>query len=154
MILISPTSPPLLDCKLLKHYRNFRNRIILILNQNSSGDFQRVQSCPSAFVVAYMTSFSLRVQLPFNGTDTTQGDRTAANNIRFLCSNDREINGVGNTDGVWGDYSESCPEGICGMETRVQPFQGGIGHYDNTALNDVRFTCCPEGPPMTTTSSP
>ena len=124
------------------------------MNQNSSGDFQRVLTCPSAFVVSYMTSFSLRVQLPFNGTDTTQGDRTAANNIRFLCSNDREINGVGNTDGVWGDYSESCPEGICGMETRVQPFQGGIGHYDNTALNDVRFTCCPEGPPMTTTSSP
>ena len=32
--------------------------------------------------------------------------------------------------------------GICGMETRVQPFDGGLGHYDNTALNDVRFTCC------------
>jgi hypothetical protein len=28
------------------------------------------------------------------------------------------------------------------METRVQPYEGGIGHLDNTALNDVRFTCC------------
>ena len=95
-----------------------------------------------------MTSFSLRVQLPFN--ETEQGDKTAANDIRFMCHNNREIDGRGNNDGVWGDYSDVCETGICGMETRVQPYDGGIGHYDNTALNDVRFTCCPDEPPMST----
>ncbi|EFX85312.1 hypothetical protein DAPPUDRAFT_314044 [Daphnia pulex] len=108
-----------------------------------AGDYQRVQVCATAFAISYMTSFSLRVQLPFN--ETEQGDKTAANNIRFMCHNDREIDGIGNTDGVWGDYSERCESGICGLETRVQPYDGGIGHYDNTALNDVRlFTCCPD----------
>jgi hypothetical protein len=97
-----------------------------------------------------MTSFSLRVQLPFN--ETEQGDKTAANDIRFMCHNNREIDGRGNNDGVWGDYSDVCETGICGMETRVQPYDGGIGHYDNTALNDVRFTCCPDEPPMSTLS--
>ncbi len=84
-----------------------------------------------------MTSFQLRVS-----PAGTEADNTAANDIRFLCSGGDEINGLGNTDGTWGDYSEVCESGICGMETRVQPFDGGIGHYDNTALNDVRFTCC------------
>ncbi len=82
-----------------------------------------------------MTSFQLRVSP--NGNTT---DNTAVNNIRFKCANDREISSVGNTNGYWGDYSEACPEGICGMETRVRE-SGGIA-IDNTAMNDVRFTCC------------
>lgn len=82
-----------------------------------------------------MTSFQLRVSP--NGNTT---DNTAANNIRFLCANGEEISSVGNTEGYWGDYSEACTEGICGMETRVK--ESGGFTVDNTALNDVRFTCC------------
>jgi hypothetical protein len=69
-------------------------------------------------------------------------DNTAANDIRFMCSNGYEIKEPGNTGGMWGEESGECADGICGMETLVQAYDGGIGHYDNTALNDVRFTCC------------
>jgi hypothetical protein len=82
-----------------------------------------------------MTSFQLRVS-----PAGTEADNTAANDIRFKCSGGDEINGLGNTGGDWGDYSDECLDGICGMETRVRP-DGGIV-VDNTALNDVRFTCC------------
>ena len=44
--------------------------------------------------------------MPFN--ETEQGDKTAANDIRFMCHNNREIDGRGNNDGVWGDYSDVC----------------------------------------------
>ena len=92
-----------------------------------------MQSC---VLGAYPVAFQLRVSP--NGNTT---DNTAVNNIRFRCSNGREINSVGNTGGYWGDYSGDCPTGICGLETRVRP-DGGLA-VDNTALNDVRFTCCP-----------
>lgn len=101
---------------------------------DSSGDFQQIYTCPFG---GYMTKFILRVS-----ASGSSSDNTAANDIRFMCSNGYEINGPGNTGGVWGQESGECVDGICGMETRVQPFDGGIGHYDNTALNDVRFTCC------------
>jgi hypothetical protein len=106
------------------------NLIVSFLN--STGNFDNIQDCPFG---AYMKSFQLRVSPAGNTTDNT-----AVNNIRFKCSNDREINGLGNTGGYWGDYSDECLDGICGMETRVRP-DGGIV-VDNTALNDVRFTCC------------
>ncbi|XP_057365055.1 vitelline membrane outer layer protein 1 homolog [Daphnia carinata] len=120
------------------------NTIVLFCNDQSvtnltssvrfSGDYHAVQTCPFG---GYMKSFQLRVSP--NGTEA---DNTAANDIRFRCSNGGEINGLGNTHGDWGQYSEECANGLCGIETRVQPYDGGIGHYDNTALNDVRFTCC------------
>ena len=91
-----------------------------------------MQSC---ILGSYPVAFQLRVSP--NGNTT---DNTAVNNIRFRCSNGREINSVGNTGGYWGDYSGDCVDGICGIETRVRP-DGGVA-VDNTALNDVRFTCC------------
>ena len=107
---------------------------INFLHWRSSGDFLAVETCGFG---GYMTSFQLRVS-----PAGTEADNTAVNDIRFRCSNGDEINGIGNTDGTWGDYSDVCENGICGMETLLQPYAGGIGHYDNTALNDVRFTCC------------
>ncbi|XP_032789834.2 vitelline membrane outer layer protein 1 homolog [Daphnia magna] len=97
-----------------------------------TGNWQNVQTCPFG---AYMKSFQLLVSPAGNTTDNT-----AVNNIRFMCSNDRDISGIGNREGYWGEYSAECPEGICGLETRVRP-DGGL-LVDNTALNDVRFTCC------------
>lgn len=107
--------------------------LILIIGFHcSTGNIQNLQTCPFG---SFMTSFQLKVSPDGNATDNT-----AANNIRFKCANDFEITGIGNGGGYWGDYSESCPEGICGIETRVRD-NGGL-LVDNTALNDVRFTCC------------
>ena len=108
----------------------------------STGNWQPVQTCNFG---SYMKSFQLRVSPAGN-----ESDNTAVNNIRFMCSNDRDISGIGNTAGYWGEYSAECPDGICGIETRQRP-DGGIV-VDNTALNDVRFTCCTPGEGYNTVS--
>ncbi|KAI9549844.1 hypothetical protein GHT06_010852 [Daphnia sinensis] len=101
------------------------------------GDWQPIRECPAG---SYMKSFRMRVSPAGQTTETNTTDNTAINNIRFTCSNGRELRGEGNTGGTWGNYSAECVDGICGMETRFRP-DGGL-LVDNTALNDVRFTCC------------
>ncbi len=49
--------------------------------------------------------------------------------------------------GGWGSWSDVkiCPDGqwVCGLQQRVEPpVGGGIGD-DDTAMNAVRFYCCP-----------
>ncbi|XP_057368240.1 vitelline membrane outer layer protein 1 homolog [Daphnia carinata] len=83
---------------------------------------------------AFLSAFQLKVQP--NGVDA---DNTAANSIRFRCTDGVELASVGNQIGVFGEYSADCPNGICGIQTRVKPFDAAT---DNTALNDVRFECC------------
>ncbi|KAI4887794.1 hypothetical protein NFI96_024752 [Prochilodus magdalenae] len=84
-----------------------------------------------------LTSFQLQVE-PHQGRIR---DDTAANNIKFRCSQDtEELIGNGTSWGEWGDWSESCEgKAICGIQTKVEEPQG-LG--DDTALNDVRFFCC------------
>lgn len=99
----------------------------------STGNVQPLQEC---LFGSYLKSFQLRVN-PYSDNAT---DNTAVNNIRFKCSNDREISGTGNLAGFWGEYSEECTVGICGIQTLVKGYGGD--DVDNTALNDVRFSCC------------
>ncbi|CAI9162930.1 unnamed protein product [Rangifer tarandus platyrhynchus] len=87
--------------------------------------------CP---VGGFLVAFSLRVEAP-----VTFGDNTAANNVRFLCSDGTELQGPGLTWGDFGDWSESCPKGICGLQTKIEQPQG---LRDDTAINDARFLCC------------
>lgn len=87
-------------------------------------------------VGAALSAFQLRVQPNGNTTDDT-----AANSIRFRCTDGLELTSAGNPQGSFGDYSEACTTGICGLKTLMKP-QGGI-IVDNTALNDVVFECCP-----------
>ncbi|XP_056586564.1 vitelline membrane outer layer protein 1-like [Triplophysa dalaica] len=84
----------------------------------------------------FLTSFQLRVE-----RKQGDGDDTAANNIRFTCSRTGQVmEGSGRHRGDWGGRSNKCyGKGICGIETRVEPPQGG---GDDTALNDVRMYCC------------
>ncbi|XP_008008142.1 vitelline membrane outer layer protein 1 homolog [Chlorocebus sabaeus] len=83
---------------------------------------------------AYLVAFSLRVEAP-----TTLGDNTAANNVRFRCSDGEELQGPGLRWGDFGDWSDPCPKGVCGLQTKIQ---GPRGFSDDTALNDVRLFCC------------
>ncbi|KAM7333716.1 hypothetical protein ACRRTK_007036 [Alexandromys fortis] len=82
----------------------------------------------------FLVAFSLRVE-PFS----FPGDNTAVNNVRFRCSDGVELEGPGLSWGDYGDWSDSCVKGVCGLQTKIQKPQGP---RDDTALNDVRIFCC------------
>ncbi|KAK2898148.1 vitelline membrane outer layer protein 1-like [Channa argus] len=96
------------------------------------GEWTSVKWC----LAQRLVSFMLRVE-PSIG----DGDDTAANNIKFLCSGSGvQLEGDGLTWGTWGSWSSKCSKGaICGLQTRVE---GPQGDGDDTALNDVQFLCC------------
>lgn len=95
------------------------------------GEWTKIQWCPGGF----LTSFQLRVEPPQGN-----GDDTAVNNIRFVCSSADILVGFGTCWGDWGDWSNKCQgKGICGIMTMVEEPQG-IG--DDTALNNVLMFCC------------
>ncbi|ELK24089.1 Vitelline membrane outer layer protein 1 like protein [Myotis davidii] len=87
--------------------------------------------CPHG---SFLVAFSLRVEAP-----KTLEDNTGANNVRFRCSDGKELEGPGLAWGDFGSWSEPCPKGICGLQTKVQRPRG---LPDDTAMNDVRFFCC------------
>ncbi|ROL46790.1 Vitelline membrane outer layer protein 1 [Anabarilius grahami] len=98
---------------------------------DSWGEWTDIKWCPAGF----LTTFQLRVE-SFQGSE----DDTAANNIRFKCSEGSLLEGGGTSWGTLGDWSRMCEgRGICGIKTRVEEPQG-IG--DDTALNDVQMYCC------------
>uniref|UniRef100_A0A8C5R3P2 Vitelline membrane outer layer protein 1 n=1 Tax=Leptobrachium leishanense TaxID=445787 RepID=A0A8C5R3P2_9ANUR len=82
----------------------------------------------------YLLIFTLNVEAPQGS-----GDDTAVNNIKFMCSDGRYLEGNGFSWGSYGDWSRSCSYGICGILTKVE---GKQGDGDDTALNDVQFLCC------------
>ncbi|XP_070605818.1 vitelline membrane outer layer protein 1-like [Erythrolamprus reginae] len=85
----------------------------------------------------YLVSFSMRVE-PAQGS----GDDTAANNIKFTCSDGEVLKGKGRNWGYYDEWSSRCQspsKGICGIRTKVEEEQGS---GDDTALNDVQFYCC------------
>ncbi|XP_030640791.1 vitelline membrane outer layer protein 1 homolog [Chanos chanos] len=96
------------------------------------GEWTNPQWCPSGV----LTSFQLRVE-PHQGLF---GDDTSANNIRFRCSSNPTLEGLGMNWGDYGHWSAECANGgICGIETKMEPYQYGL---DDSTLNDVRFHCC------------
>jgi hypothetical protein len=95
------------------------------------GQYGPGRSCAAG---AALSAFQLRVQP--NGVSA---DNTAANSIRFRCTDGIELASAGNQQGTFGTYSDDCLTGICGIQTLVKPEDVTV---DNTALNDVRFECC------------
>ncbi|XP_066450115.1 vitelline membrane outer layer protein 1 homolog [Eleutherodactylus coqui] len=85
--------------------------------------------------------FEMRVE-----KDGDSKDDTSVNNIKFKCTDGGEVEGKGLYWGKYGDLSEGCKNGICGLRTRVQGNKKNendkVPTSDNTGLNDVRFVCC------------
>ncbi|XP_049631575.1 LOW QUALITY PROTEIN: vitelline membrane outer layer protein 1 homolog [Suncus etruscus] len=94
------------------------------------GAWSEPQWCPGS---SFLVAFSLRVD------NATTLDSTAANNVRFRCSDGTEVEGPGLSWGTYGNWSNSCVKGLCGLQTKIQ---SPMGLLDDTALNDVFFFCC------------
>ncbi|XP_016328798.1 vitelline membrane outer layer protein 1-like isoform X1 [Sinocyclocheilus anshuiensis] len=110
---------------------SYYNYVSVGSDVGSWGRWTDIKWCPFGF----LTAFHLRVEVPQGN-----GDDTAANNIRFICSQGHLLLGDGTHWGDWGDWSQTCQgKGICGIKTRIEMPQG---RGDDTALNDVRMFCC------------
>uniref|UniRef100_A0A8C5M6X5 Vitelline membrane outer layer protein 1 homolog n=1 Tax=Leptobrachium leishanense TaxID=445787 RepID=A0A8C5M6X5_9ANUR len=99
------------------------------------GTWGKVLQCKRGF----LSGFALRVE-----EHQVLRDNTAANNIKFVCSDGNTIEGYGLSWGTYGEWSEKCRMGICGIQTRVQANQGPV--RDDTSLNNVYFLCCNDPP--------
>uniref|UniRef100_A0A8C5MBE6 Vitelline membrane outer layer protein 1 homolog n=1 Tax=Leptobrachium leishanense TaxID=445787 RepID=A0A8C5MBE6_9ANUR len=93
------------------------------------GDWKPVQWCPSG----YLQAFCLRVE-----GSQGRGDDTAANNIKFKCSSGEIIEGNGLHWGNYGAWSDTCHQGINGLNIKLEKPQGD---GDDTSVNDVQFNC-------------
>ncbi|XP_052614072.1 vitelline membrane outer layer protein 1 homolog isoform X1 [Peromyscus californicus insignis] len=108
-----------------------QNTHVVESQSGSWGSWSEPLWCPGTH---FLVAFSLRVE-PFS----FPGDNTSVNNVRFRCSDGVELEGPGLSWGDYGDWSNSCAKGVCGLQTKIQKPRGP---RDDTGLNDVRIFCC------------
>ncbi|KAK2111557.1 hypothetical protein P7K49_011303 [Saguinus oedipus] len=84
------------------------------------GEWSEPSWCPGS---SFLVAFSLRVEPPIG-----KGDDTAVNNVRFRCSDGKELEGPGLSWGDFGDWSPPCPKGVCGLQTKIE---GPLGSGDD-----------------------
>jgi len=109
-------------------------------NWGTLGDWQ---SCPDG---EFLGSYAIKVE----PEQRTKKDDSSANDVKFQCrqlsSSDTSSSSVLTSDngGPWGNWSQfsACPQGtaICGFQAKIQASQGD---KEDTALNDLKFKCCP-----------
>ncbi|XP_072000769.1 vitelline membrane outer layer protein 1 homolog [Engystomops pustulosus] len=93
------------------------------------GTWRPVIWCHSGF----LKNFTLRVEFK------VRGDNTAANNIKFTCSDGSVVEGNGLSWGTYGPWSYDCNKGLRGIQTKVQGRRGAF--RDDVGLTDVKFMC-------------
>ncbi|NXH42664.1 VMO1 protein, partial [Dicaeum eximium] len=107
------------------------SKTCFVFSSGRWGNWTEAQLCSSNKLV----SFSLHVERWHY-----LGDNTAANNVKFACSNGTDLEGWGLSGSHFGPWSSNCTSGaICGLQTKVKRPQG---KWDDTALNDMRVFCC------------
>ncbi|CAL4058705.1 unnamed protein product, partial [Meganyctiphanes norvegica] len=115
-------------------------RQLITSSQGQWGDWKGSKRCPRHTVIT-----GVRMRSEGSG----KKDNVAAVDMDVECTNlvgavDPEILKGHGLMGTYANYCEwfRCPKGhyICGLKTQVQPNKGRSG--DDTALNDVIFTCC------------
>ncbi|XP_062977982.1 vitelline membrane outer layer protein 1 homolog [Elgaria multicarinata webbii] len=113
-----------------------QTRNVMYTVESDTGDFgewSKIRWCPQD---GALNAFQLKVE-PYQVVN----DNTAANNIKFRCSNGVLMEEVGGLFGDYSEWSKPCPNGkICGIQTKQESYQGIM--IDDTSLNDVRFFCC------------
>ena len=95
---------------------------------------------PRKDCIGYHVPVAFRIRLLPPEQETEETDKTGMNSIEFKCDSGEILVGVVTDIGEWGDYSDTCQKGICGLATKVQP-EGGL-FTDDTTLNDAQFLCC------------
>jgi len=114
----------------------------LYSKQSHWGKWKTQVHCPNGEKAA---AFQLKVE-----GKQGSGDDTSANSVKVICRADNETSirgkhGITSDNGHWGKWTDqwaTCPAytAFCGMRTKVE---GKQGNGDDTALNDIKFTCCP-----------
>jgi PKD repeat protein len=117
---------------------NTQSNSYISSNEQKWGLWSEIMDCGDR--ESYIIGARLRVESPQG-----DGDDTGGVDIEFLCSNDRHLSNGGYEWGEWKDW-QYCPAhtAICGIRTRIEGERGSgwdTGR-DDTALNDVEFTCC------------
>ena len=101
-------------------------------HQGFWGSWREGASCQPG---EFFTHFQLKVEPSVGNRDDT-----AANSVRFWCSNDERVEATG---GDWGSFGRwqggFASAAICGVRAKVESKKG---KGDDTALNDLEFTWC------------
>jgi hypothetical protein len=106
----------------------------IVPDQGIWGSWREGKNCQNG---TYATAFKLKVE-----GGQGNGDDTAANSVKFSCSNGAEIEASGG--GAWGSWTTNWVTGwpnsaICGVRAK---FEGNQGKGDDTALNNLEFVWC------------
>ncbi|XP_036051141.1 vitelline membrane outer layer protein 1 homolog [Onychomys torridus] len=104
-----------------------QNTHVVESQSGSWGSWSEPVWCPGTH---FLVAFSLRVE-PFS----FPGDNTAVNNVRFRCSDGVELEGPGLNWGDYGDWSDSCAKGVCGLQTKTHTTQHKRG--DDRKAHDL-----------------